>query len=240
MREFLPSTSHRRSVYSLWFAASVPSSLVQIGWALGDDPVTQEGGHSLQSLSGPFLLGTVVLFIRFCLWFLDEAFCYGSVVTILLIPPSMLDWPVHTWLSINNSIWKCFYVQVLFGFILAFATGASPAWDFLALDWRKYISQKSSMKASRLCLKAWSYTTSSTSLSTWFQLSVSFAVKSVYLISYVNFSGFCSLLTETPFLFQDVSPHAFIFCCHLQTPSTILFDHRYYQTFCWQVFSSAV
>lgn len=85
-------------------------------------------------------------------------------------------------------------MQVLFGFILAFATGTSPAWDFLALDWRKYISQKSSMRASRLCLKAWSYTISSTSLSTWFQLSLSFAVKSVCLISHVNFSDFCLLL----------------------------------------------
>lgn len=64
--------------------------------------------------------------------------------------------------------------------------------------------------------------------------------KFLWLISKVNFSGFCSLLTEMLFLFSGVSPHASTCHCRLQTPFTLPFDHRYSQTSCQRVFSSSI
>lgn len=42
-----------------------PVSPVQLGLALGDDPLPWEGGYSVQFILGPFLLGKVVPFIEF-------------------------------------------------------------------------------------------------------------------------------------------------------------------------------
>lgn len=122
-----------------------PVSPVQLGLALGDDPVPQKGGCSIQSILGPFILGKVVLFIEFSVTHEPWARLFATALwspSCLFHTKCWTDLSIHVFSVMNllGNVLTCRGNCLgAFGFILAVATGASPAWGFLALDWKEYI-----------------------------------------------------------------------------------------------------